>query len=119
MVPYKGHNLTRKQKNFNYRLSSARVKIENAFSFLKSRWANLQFINIYNVSKAVEISIVSCVLHNFCIINHDYWLPTSNCDNNDLQDHLDDLEDFIDNNDRDQYFMGVVKRNQIADSLFN
>lgn len=116
MVQYKGHNLTRKQKNFKYRLSSARVKIENSFSFLKSRWARLQFINIYNVNKAVEISIVSCVLHNFCIINHDYWLATNNCDNNDL---LDDLDYFIDNNDRDQYFMGFLKRTQIADILFN
>lgn len=75
--------------------------------------------SIYNVSKAVEISIVSCVLPNFCKINHEYWLPTSICDNNYLQDHLDDVEGFIDNNDRDQYLMGIPKRNQIADSLFN
>lgn len=74
LTPFRdnGH-LTRRETVHNTRLSSERIAIEHAFGILKGRWRRLQFINTYSVFKAIEISLAGCILHNFCLLNFDYW----------------------------------------------
>jgi len=67
-------NLTDSKRNFNYKLSTTRVKIQNAFGLLKQRFRQLQGIEFLSVIKISQF-IVSCyVLHIFCLMNDDDWI---------------------------------------------
>ena len=72
MRPYPGQNLPHKKKVFNYRLSRARMVVENAFGILASRWRILhRRINLH--PKNVDTLVVAaCILHNF------FLAPTEN-----------------------------------------
>lgn len=65
IVPYKdnGH-LTRAQRNFNVKLSSCRVVIENAFGCLKQRFRQLYHIKLRNIVRIVQVIHACCILHN-------------------------------------------------------
>ncbi|KAK0156284.1 Protein ALP1-like [Merluccius polli] len=67
MRPYPGQNLTHQKRIFNYRLSRARMVVENAFGILSSRWRVLhRRINLHpqNVDTLV---LAACILHNFLL----------------------------------------------------
>lgn len=73
MVPFKdnGH-LTRRQKNFNFCLSSARISIERAFGLWKVRWRSLlDCLPMVTLEKIPEYLVTTCVLHNICILKGD------------------------------------------------
>lgn len=72
MKPFRdnGH-LTRRQRRFNYRLSSARVVIERAFGLLKGRFRRLKLLDTKSIKTAVDTIIVCCIFHNICVINDD------------------------------------------------
>lgn len=108
MKPYEGKNLTRKQKNHNYRLSSSRVKIEHSFGLLKGRWRRLQFINTYNICKTIEISTAGCILHNFCILHNDFW-----------EEEYEDKDKMNRRTYQQDDIEGRAKRDLIANKLFN
>lgn len=65
MRPYPGNHLTKEQRIFNYRLSSARRFVECAFGILTNKWRifhrplNLKHSNCISVIKA------ACALHNY------------------------------------------------------
>ena len=61
-------SLLREQKNFNYRLSKARV-VEHAYGRLKGRWRCLLERNDILVSDLPEVVAACCVLHNICEIH--------------------------------------------------
>lgn len=72
--------LSEEQVSFNYRLSRARMVIENAFGRLKGRWRCLLKRNDMSINHMPDC-IASCVvLHNICEIHkeqfHDEWLCT-------------------------------------------
>lgn len=54
------------EKNFNYRLSSARMTIENSFGRLKARWRVLLRKPDVHVDTMREIIHACILLHNFC-----------------------------------------------------
>lgn len=72
MVPY-GAPRTRMETNFNFKLSSTRIIVEQAFGKLKMNW---QYLNKKilkpqpkNVAKAI---VVACILHNMLLsVTHD------------------------------------------------
>lgn len=108
MTPYRNlNNLTQRQRYHNYCLSSDRIVIEQAFGILKGRWRKLQYINTYNICKSIEIAAAACILHNFCILQEDLWTD-------DL--HMEERMLFGDG--RVDY-RGQIKRNNIADEIFN
>ncbi|XP_031354778.1 protein ALP1-like [Photinus pyralis] len=115
MTPFKKHNnLSSIEKRHNYLLSADRVCIENAFGILKGRFRRLKFINCYSISKSVEIISASCVLHNFCYINHDKWTT-------EFEDNKQTIEDGVLHRDfdRQQFALGKEKRGRIANILSN
>lgn len=64
MRNYGGHNLSTKQKVFNYRLCKARKYVECAFGILSNKWR--VFHSALNLSKDTAIEVVKAcvVLHN-------------------------------------------------------
>ncbi|KYN06978.1 hypothetical protein ALC62_02063 [Cyphomyrmex costatus] len=71
MVPFNdnGH-LTKKQKEFNHYLSSARITVERAIALLKGRWRYLLDKLPMTRTDLIPYYIVSCVLHNICLLNY-------------------------------------------------
>lgn len=92
VCPFKdnGH-LTANQKLFNFRYSSTRIQIENAFGLLKTRFWRLLSFNNLRIDIIVRCIMAACVLHNICI--------TMNNDDSD-----DDLDIDLDcENDNEEY----------------
>ncbi|XP_044271803.1 putative nuclease HARBI1 [Tribolium madens] len=74
MTPYRNTGrLTRNQRQHNRRLSVARVCMEHSFGLLKERFRICKFVNANTIAKVVKIVTACCVLHNFCLLNHDQW----------------------------------------------
>ena len=75
MKPYLENTSTPpRERNFNYRLSRARMVVENSFGHLKGRWRCLLKRLDSHVSNVPNI-IASCVvLHNICEIYGDLCL---------------------------------------------
>ena len=86
MKPF-AHNtaLTNSQRTFNYRLSRARIVVENAFGRLKARWRRLLKRNDMNLLNVPMVVTACCILHNVCEIHgerfNDQWLdnPSELC----------------------------------------
>lgn len=71
LVPYKDFGtLTSKQLNYNYRHSRTRMPIENTFGQLKCRFRRLKMIDC-SIKLVPTIIVVSCVLHNICLLHSD------------------------------------------------
>ena len=67
MKPYTSAVLTSSQQYFNYRLSRARMSIEEAYGELKGRWRILQR-KCESAQEEVRDNTLACiVLHNICI----------------------------------------------------
>lgn len=58
--------------NYNKKLSSCRVLIENCFGLLKCRFRQLQYLDMHQVSKSTKFIMSCCVLHNLCINRGDF-----------------------------------------------
>ena len=67
MEPYiETPNSTPEERNFNYRLSRARIVVENAFGRLKGRWrCLLKRIDIH-VTNVPDVVATCVTLHNIC-----------------------------------------------------
>nr|XP_055073085.1 uncharacterized protein LOC129453050 [Misgurnus anguillicaudatus] len=79
MKGFTNHNtLTPQQRHYNYRLSSARMVVENAFGRLKGRWRCLLKRNDVDTVLMSDVVAVCCVLHNICEINKEHFLPDWN-----------------------------------------
>lgn len=113
ITPYRGDNLTRVQRHHNYCLSSERVVIEHAFGAYKGRWRRVQFVNTYNICKAVEIASAACVLHNFCLLNYDQWEDEC-CE----YENMDTLQDMPERRRENIDRAAKLKRDAIAVQLF-
>jgi len=68
----RGH-LTRRQTNYNTKLSSKRIVIEQAFELLKERFHRLRFLHMFFMNEMQTVVIACCILHNICIIHNDTY----------------------------------------------
>lgn len=67
MCPYSGHELTHKEKIFNYRLSCVHRMVKCAFRVCTTKWRILLSTIELDVEKAIKVVLACCVLHNFVI----------------------------------------------------
>ena len=66
-------NLSADKSHFNYRLSRARMVVENAFGRLKGRWRCLLKQNEAGIERINSVVATCCVLHNMCeIFNEEF-----------------------------------------------
>ena len=67
MKPYSDDGqLTRGKNRYNYKLSSARMTVENSFGRLKGRWRCLLKRNDTCTRKIPTLVTACCILHNLC-----------------------------------------------------
>lgn len=83
MKPFcQSSELTTEQKTFHYRLSKARIVVENAFGRLKARWRRLIKQNDMAVKNVPKVIAACCILHNICEIHGEVfdekWLEEAN-----------------------------------------
>ena len=69
-----GPALTSSERNFNGKLSSARVKVERAFGILKALWRYWVKRLENRIENVSAIIITCCVLHNICQMNKDDYI---------------------------------------------
>jgi len=112
MTPFRdnGH-LIRRQTNYNTKLSSKRIVIEQAFGLLKGKFRRLRFLHMFLINEMRTVVIACCILHNICIIIHndtyefdDYAQENSQDDEKQQADGGNALVD-----------SAADKRNEIAD----
>ncbi|VEN35996.1 unnamed protein product [Callosobruchus maculatus] len=104
-----GH-LTANQREFNYRHSATRIKIENAFGALKGRFRRLQRFENENIMFIVKSTVAAAVLHNICIDFQDDELEThTDSDNSVDLDELRNISGIVPNETR---------RNEIFNEMF-
>nr|CAI5846438.1 unnamed protein product [Callosobruchus analis] len=105
-------NLTPNQREFNYRHSATRIKIENAFGALKGKFRLLKRFDNENIMFMVECIVAAAVIHNICIDLQDSELETSTDG-----DESADLDEVILRN-----ISGIVpndtRRNEIFTEMF-
>ena len=80
--PYpENKNTERKQRRFNYRLSRARVTVENAFGRWKGRFCRFLKRVDMELENLVTVIAASCIMHNICEMNNKevlfQWLEES------------------------------------------
>ena len=69
------NNTPREQPVFNYRLSQARMTVENTFGRFKGRFKRFSKHVDMEVSSLVDIVLLSCILHNVCEAQKNECLP--------------------------------------------
>lgn len=76
---------TTEMKQYNYRISRARIVVENAYGRLKARWRRLMKRNDMHVDHIPNVIAAACILHNLCEIHgehfNDAWLQDINDSN--------------------------------------
>ncbi|CAH1993146.1 unnamed protein product [Acanthoscelides obtectus] len=65
LKPFSRQDLNNEKKNFNYRLSRARCKVENAFGILSNRFRIFHTKISVNLEAIDKIVMATCILHNF------------------------------------------------------
>ena len=63
---YPRNEATRSQRLFNYRLSRARMTVENTFGRWKGRYIRFSKWVDMDVTALVQVILTSCILHNIC-----------------------------------------------------
>ena len=83
MKPFaENSTLSPQQKHYNYRLSCARIVVENAFGHLKARWRRLLKRNDMYTEHIPTVISTCCILRNVCEVHgesfNDAWLLEEN-----------------------------------------
>lgn len=116
LKPYpENPNTIRRQRRFNYRLSRARVTVENVFGRWKGRFRRFLKRVDMDLSNLVAVIAASCILHNICEMKNEevlsHWLEETNqatvtYPQPDLLDNLNVREDSVSIRDHfANYFM--------------
>ena len=80
MKPFPDRGLSSNERIYNYRLSRARMVVENGFGRLKGRWRRLLKRNDMSLNNIPTIIAACCVLHNICEKNRDRYDDSWNTD---------------------------------------
>lgn len=73
MTPFRDNGfLTRRQENYNYRHSAARIAVERCIGLLKGRMRSLlHCLPMTRVDLMAQYIVACCVIHNICTLRHD------------------------------------------------
>ncbi|XP_041349166.1 putative nuclease HARBI1 [Gigantopelta aegis] len=94
LKPYTNQmNLTVSQNVFNYKLSRARMTIENTFGRLKGRWRCLQKRLDVGVEFASTVVTACAILHNLCELRNEPCVFVQVEENGDEMDGMDTGEE--------------------------
>ncbi|KAJ4437797.1 putative nuclease HARBI1 [Periplaneta americana] len=111
--------LTRRQRNFNTKLSKSRYVVEHCFGLLKQKFRQLYHIKLRSIPDVVHFIRACCVLHNMALTD-DFHLqdPDHENDHGHEQEHegenyAEDDDDDGNRNDRN----GIEMRNYVANIL--
>ncbi|XP_037955962.1 uncharacterized protein LOC119685677 [Teleopsis dalmanni] len=90
ITPYKDNGrLTRALKNFNRKLGSGQILIENAFGILKQRIRQLYYCKFKGVEKPCHFIRACCVLHNLANENDlEFTFSEQSEEDNDVNNHI-------------------------------
>ena len=81
--------LTPDMKQYNYRISQARIVVENVYGRLKGRWRRLMKRIDMHIDHIPNIVAAACILHNLCEIHKKHfnsaWLQELSCSSSQLQ----------------------------------
>lgn len=115
LTSYKDYgNLTRLQRIYNKKLCGTRVRIENTFGLLKSRFRQLMELQFHDIKKMSKFIISCCVLHNLCIYLKDSFdLELIN----EFNDEMFNIDDFQVLGEIELKRRGEQKRNEICDTI--
>jgi len=72
MKPYKGNFLDKETRIFNYRLSRARMTVENSFGILAARWRILHSLIEADILLTKKLVLGCVLLHNFLTSKSDF-----------------------------------------------
>jgi len=72
MKPVKGNFLNKETRIFNYRLSRARMTVENAFGILAARWKIFHTMIAAEIKLTKQIVLCTVLLHNYLMSKKDY-----------------------------------------------
>jgi hypothetical protein len=84
------NNAPRRERVFNYRLSRARVTVENTFGRWKGRFIRFTKRVDMEVSKLVNVTYASCILHNICELQKNDYVALWDQENEVLQEVVAD-----------------------------
>ena len=82
-------NLTAAQRVFNYRLSRARMTIENTFGRLKGRWLCIQKRLDVSVDFASTVVTACAFMHNLCKKRHERYMDEEGEEEHEERDDRD------------------------------
>ncbi|XP_014675273.1 PREDICTED: putative nuclease HARBI1 [Priapulus caudatus] len=110
LTPFKDNgNRSKIEMGYNYKHSSTRMKIENAFGLLKGRFRRLKYIDMHKHNRLIDL-ISSCfVMHNICLLSNDMveeYLQEGRQNDTDMHDDAEEL-----GNDKAS---GIAKRRAIS-----
>ncbi|KAJ8972359.1 hypothetical protein NQ314_000210, partial [Rhamnusium bicolor] len=93
LTPFKDRGqLTRHQRNYNYKLSQNRYLVEHCFGYFKQKFRQLYHIKLRKIPNVVHFIRACAVLHNLSI--EDEFLMQEDAILPDQQFQLNNLEDF-------------------------
>ena len=91
---YAKGDLSRKERLFNYRLSRARMTVENTFGRWKGRFIRFGKRVDMEVQNIVIVVLASCILHNICEAQNNNFLPQwQNDDIREVAVSVDDIQE--------------------------
>ena len=114
LTPLKNYgNLTRRQKNYNFKHSFTRISVKHCFGTLKGKFRRLMLELDVDVMSAPTMVLAACILHNLSVLNHEEIEEWCNDDGDD--------DDDVDNNVVQNVFppnvIRIQKRRQIIRML--
>ena len=91
---YAKGDLSRKERLFNYRLSRARMTVENTFGRWRDRFIRFGKRVHMEVQNIVIVVLASCILHNICEVQNNNFLPQwQNDDIREVAVPVDDIQE--------------------------
>lgn len=115
LTPYRDYGrLTEPEKIYNLKFSQTRVKIENAFGMLISRFRQLMRLDFLHVETAAKFIVACCTIHNICIDKNDFWeAENTNQDNEEESIHIisENISEIL------LRKLGEIKRNEIKTNI--